>query len=188
MNKMYASIGCCGIDCGLCPRYYTEGASRCPGCGGPDFECLHPPCSHKSCCSLKHGLEVCGQCEEFPCIKYDREKIERDSFVTHQRIFKNHEQIGKVGLDAFLDQQKERISLLEKMLADYDGGRGKSFFCLASALLSPEGLWEALSEADLPGDRKDRERALRVALTKYAELEGIVLKLTKLSRSEYRAG
>lgn len=179
MSKSYPAIGCCGIDCGLCPRYYTEGASRCPGCGGPDFERLHPPCSCKTCCSQKHGSEVCGLCAEFPCIKYERDKIERDSFVTHQRIFPNHELIRKIGMEAFLIQQKERISLLEKMLADYDSGRGKSFFCLASALLPIGFLREAMIEADIPIDRKARECALRAALTKYAELEGIVLKLTK---------
>jgi hypothetical protein len=26
----HPTIGCCGIDCGLCPRYYTDGPSRCP--------------------------------------------------------------------------------------------------------------------------------------------------------------
>jgi hypothetical protein len=32
------------------------------------------------------------QCAEFPCKKYeDREKIERDSFVSHKRIFHNHD-------------------------------------------------------------------------------------------------
>lgn len=177
MKKAHSTIGCCGIDCGLCPRYYTEGASRCPGCGGPDFERLHPSCSFNTCCSRTHQLEVCAQCQEFPCVKYDREKAGRDSFVTHQRIFANHELIAEIGLDAFLAQQKERISLLEKMLADYDGGRGKSFFCLAAALLPVDSLREALIEADIPSDRKARERALRAALTKYAEREGIALKL-----------
>jgi len=34
--KIYNTIGCCGIDCGLCPRFYTKGDSVCPGCGGTD--------------------------------------------------------------------------------------------------------------------------------------------------------
>jgi hypothetical protein len=33
--KKYPTIGVCGLDCGLCPRYYTIGPSRCPGCAGP---------------------------------------------------------------------------------------------------------------------------------------------------------
>jgi hypothetical protein len=34
--KIYPTIGACGLDCGLCTRYYTVGPSRCPGCCGPD--------------------------------------------------------------------------------------------------------------------------------------------------------
>lgn len=36
--KKYETIGYCGIDCGLCPRYHTKGDSVCPGCGGLYFK------------------------------------------------------------------------------------------------------------------------------------------------------
>lgn len=179
MQKEYSVIGCCGIDCGLCPRYYTAGVSKCPGCGGDRFEALHPPCGIKTCCMQKHGLEVCSQCEEYPCSKYKNEKIEKDSFVTHKKIFSNHEKIRSQGIQAFLEQQRERIALLEVMLEDFDGGRGKSYFCLAAALLPAAQLRDALAEADIPGDIKTRERALRAALNKIAEAEGITLKLAE---------
>src|SRR4030042_793391 len=48
--KKYPTIGVCGLDCGLCPRYYTIGPSRCPGCAGPDFFNKHPSCSFITCC------------------------------------------------------------------------------------------------------------------------------------------
>lgn len=38
MTKKIYTLGCCGLDCGLCPRFYTEGSSRCPGCCGENFE------------------------------------------------------------------------------------------------------------------------------------------------------
>jgi len=49
-EKTYPTIACCGIDCGLCPRFYTAGASRCCGCGGKDFANVHPACGILSCC------------------------------------------------------------------------------------------------------------------------------------------
>jgi len=36
--KKNETIGCCGIDCGLCPRFHTKGDSVCPGCGGENFK------------------------------------------------------------------------------------------------------------------------------------------------------
>ena len=51
LEKKYPTIGCCGIDCGLCPRYYTEGKSRCPGCFGPQFmDIMGQSCSFITCC------------------------------------------------------------------------------------------------------------------------------------------
>ena len=35
--KKYPVIGSCRLNCGLYPRYYAEGSSRYPGCGGHDF-------------------------------------------------------------------------------------------------------------------------------------------------------
>ncbi len=179
MSKIYPVIGCCGIACGLCPRYYTAGVSKCPGCGGAGFEDKHPPCFVKTCCAEKNGLEVCSQCAGFPCLKYeDREKIERDSFVTHKRIFPNHEEVKAESLDAFIGRLNERVSVLEEMLAKYDDGRSKSFYCLAAALLSVEALRGALAgAARTQGDCKTKARALRADLNILADGENIQLRL-----------
>jgi len=178
-DKRASTIGRCGIDCGLCPRYYTEGSSRCPGCGGEGFETVHPPCGVKSCAD-RRGLEACGLCGEYPCKRYgDRGKMERDSFVTHKRIFHNHDLIAARGMDWFLAEQSKRITILQNMLANYDDGRSKSFFCLAAALLQPEHLLAAIAETPLDADKKGRAKALKAALRKYAEMEGVVLALDK---------
>jgi len=180
VHKKFPTIGCCGIGCGLCPRFYTEGKSRCPGCGGDDFESQHPSCSIKTCCIDKHGLEVCGQCAEFPCKKYtDKDKIERDSFVTHKRIFQNHEFIKTHGIDSFTSEQGTRISILQDMLTNYDDGRSKSYFCLAAALLPDECLQAAMKEVSFEGDIKSRTKMLKAVLQKYAEMEGFELSLKK---------
>jgi hypothetical protein len=40
--KSFSYVGCCGIDCGLCPRFHTNGPSACPGCDGDNFHEKHP--------------------------------------------------------------------------------------------------------------------------------------------------
>jgi len=171
-NKKHPTIGCCGIDCGLCPRYYTEGTSRCPGCCGDGFELKHPSCGFITCCVKEHSLEVCAECGDFPCKKFDKETGERDSFVTHRKVRHNQRLISENGLDAFLEQQQQRIAFLETALERYDDGRSKSFLCLASALISIESLNEALSLANSGESLKD-------TLTRFAEKEGQELKLRK---------
>ena len=164
----------------MCPRFYTDGSSRCPGCGGEGFDAAHPTCSFKTCCADKHGLEICGQCAEYPCQKYEnKEKIERDSFVTHKRMFQNHEYVKIRGIDAFIDEQNKRIAIIQDMLANFDAGRSKSYYCLATALLSVNSLEAAVTKVFSENDKKDKVKALKAALQKYAEVEGVNLALSK---------
>lgn len=181
MPKSKPEIGCCGIECGLCPRFYTEGSSKCPGCGGEGFENRHPACSCKTCCADKHGLEVCSLCAEFPCRRFaDREKIERDSFVTHKRIFPNHEMIRTDGFDDFSVRLNERVLILKEMLSNYDDGRSKSFYCAAAALLSASALRSALADVSIiEGGAKEKAKALREILNRNADREDVELRLTK---------
>ncbi|MDR2479503.1 MAG: DUF3795 domain-containing protein [Treponema sp.] len=167
----YPIIGACGIDCGLCPRYYTDGTSRCPGCGGDGFGQKHPSCGFLTCCVRKKGLPVCSQCGEFPCIKYaDKEKIVKDSFVSHKRMFINHKMIQDKGLDQFLASQAERIVFLETALKKHNDGRSKNYYCIAAALLTTASLQKALRRAGA-GEN------LKTVLAGYAEIEGQELKL-----------
>jgi len=136
--KNYPTIGYCGLDCGLCPRYYAVGSSRCPGCCGPEFFNKHPSCSYITCCVKKKRLDVCAQCDEFPCSKFEswlENGGEYDSFLTHKKAKPNLAFIRTYGLDKFMEQQRRRIMLLEKMLENFDDGRSKSFYCLAATLL-----------------------------------------------------
>lgn len=170
--RKYPTIGCCGIDCGLCPRCYTDGTSRCPGCGGDCFSDKHPSCSFITCCVKKHGLEVCAECGEFPCRKFDKETGEHDSFVTHRQVMPNQRLIAEIGMEAFLKQQSRRIEFLVTALQRYNDGKSKSLYCLAAALLSLESLSKALSLAE-------NGKNLRNVLTGFAKAEGQDLKLRK---------
>ena len=185
MLKLYPTLGCCGLDCGLCPRFYTSGSSRCPGCCGEGFAGKHPSCSVVTCCVKKKDLEVCAECDEFPCSK--SETGETDSFVTHKKIFPNLNFIKEFGLERFVEQQSERISFLRTALEHYDDGRSKSFYCLAAALLSLESLNEALITAKQEikeksvgsDDIKSRAKIVKRVLNEFAAEEDEELKLRK---------
>jgi hypothetical protein len=178
VTKRHPTIGCCGIDCGLCPRYHTEGISKCPGCAGKNFFEKHPTCSVLTCCFMKKELETCGNCEEFICkriINWDG----FDSFVTHQRSILNLRSIAKNGLPAFIRQQRKRLQLLVELLKEYDDGRSKNFYCLSTALLPPDELSMAMQRigncADDAGDRKRIAKSLREAFAKIANTSHVDL-------------
>jgi hypothetical protein len=191
--KTYPTLGCCGLDCGLCPRYYTVGTSRCPGCAGSDFFNKHPSCGHVTCCVKKKGLEVCAQCDEFPCSKFaswlDKWVIE-DSFLTYQKIKSNLYFIRERGLDKFLKQQKKRIKLLERMLEDFDDGRSKSFYCIATTLLPVAELETLINEAERrmkvekvkANDTQTKAKILRELLSDFAAKGGVELQLRSKNR------
>ena len=170
--KNHPTIGCCGIDCGLCPRYYTDGSSCCPGCGGERFDQKRPSCGIITCCVKKKGLEVCGECGDYPCDRFDKFTGCGDSFVSHQKMLPNHEIIKEKGLNAFLEQQAKRIVFLETALREHNDGRSKNFYCIAAALLSLDGLNHALMLAE-------QGEPLKEVLIRIAETEGQELKLKK---------
>ena len=151
--KKYPVIAACGLDCGLCPRYYTVGSSRCPGCAGPDFIHKHPTCSFITCCVKRKNLEVCSECSDFPCSKFKSDEEyqqlkESSSYPPAKKIMPNLLFIKEYGIEKFMEQQKRRIQFLETMLGNFDDGRSRSFFCKAAALLDLTSLQESLIKAN----------------------------------------
>jgi hypothetical protein len=183
--KKFYSLGCCGIDCGLCPRYYTDGESKCPGCFGPGFSEKHPPCSIATCCVKKCNLEVCGQCEEYPCKKYENRGIEKDSFVSHKKMLHNLKYIQENGIEKYIKELNIRIKLLERLLLNYNDGKNKSYFCIASRLLDIQDLNEGIKKAEkeiLKSDNvdlKNKANIIKGIFTEYASKKNIQLVLEK---------
>ena len=178
--KKYTTIGCCGIDCGLCPRFHTKGDSVCPGCDGPDFKSKHPSCGFVTCCIVKKGLEICSDCKEYPCHKFDPERQGHDSFVTHKKVFPNLEFIKSKGIESFIDQQRTRMDILHDFLTRFDDGRSKSFFCISCALLPLEKLIEThkyIVVFDNSFDIKEKNKRLKEKLLMIADDLKIELKL-----------
>ncbi|MFX0210056.1 MAG: DUF3795 domain-containing protein [Candidatus Hodarchaeota archaeon] len=187
-TKTYPTIGVCGLDCGLCPRYYTVGPSRCPGCCGPDFFNKHPQCSFITCCVKKKKLEVCAECSEFPCLKFKSEEEYQQlelssSYPPDKKVMSNLKFIKEHGIKKFTNQQERRIRLLEIMIENYNDGRSKSFFCKAAALLDLAGLENSLGDTTRKieanniesNNIKAKARILKSILNEVALKEGVEL-------------
>ena len=188
VTKIYPTIGVCGLDCGLCPRYYTVGPSRCPGCCGPDFFNKHPSCSFITCCVKKKNLEVCAECSEFPCSKFksdeEYQQLElSSSYPPDRKVMSNINFIREHGVKKFIDQQEKRIRLLETMLENYNDGRSKSFFCKVAALLDITSLETSLDDITQKieinniksNDIKTKAKILKSILKEVAFKEGVEL-------------
>jgi hypothetical protein len=180
-TKKYPTIGVCGLDCGLCPRYYTIGLSRCPGCGGHDFFNKHPSCSFITCGVKKKNLEVCAECLEFPCSKFKSDEEyqqlkESSSYPPYKRVLPNLNFIGEFGIEEFIEQQKKRIQLLETMIENFDDGRSRSFYCKAAAFLEVTNLSSSIEQATQKiksdninqNDVKIKAKILKEILNKFA--------------------
>jgi hypothetical protein len=178
--KKYCTIGVCGLDCGLCPRFYTAGPSRCPGCGGPDFFNKHPSCSFITCCVKKKNLEVCGECSEFPCPKFKSDEEyqqvkESSSYPSYKKALPNLNFIKDNGVAEFIGQQKERIEMLGTMLKNFDDGRSRSFFCKAAVLQDLPNLRSSFDKATLKikmenirqDDLKNKAKILKAILNEF---------------------
>ena len=183
-SKKYPTIGVCGLDCGLCPRFYTVGPSRCPGCAGPGFHDKHPTCSFITCCVKNKNLEVCSQCSDFPCAKFKSAEEyglanESSSYPSSRKILPNLCFIREHGIKKFMSQQKKRIDLLETMIEQFDDGRSRSFFCRAAIFHDSAALASSIRKATKiiegkkikKNDRKTKARILKTVINEISLTE-----------------
>jgi len=182
-QREYPLFSACGLNCGLCPRYQADGASKCPGCSGKEFLTKHPTCGVLSCCQRK-GLEYCYQCDEYPCKKYDGAD-QSDSFITHLNQFCDMEKAKTLGIDAYKKELNEKIFILKTLLANYDDGRRKGFFCLAVNLLELQDvrhvMEQILSQTQPEQSVKDKAITAVQLFQSMAEQRNFTLKLRKKS-------
>jgi hypothetical protein len=139
-NEAKNLIGCCGLYCGLCNKYQSTAPSKCIGCKLGE---QHSWCSIWNCCVKKHRFETCTECEEvFQCEIFLRRKV-----AEWIPAADNLHQIKEVGLESWLNEQRERQALLEKLLQSYNEGRSMSFYCKACSRMSIELINKAIEEA-----------------------------------------
>lgn len=179
--REYPQFSACGMNCGLCPRYHTEGKSRCPGCAGEGFSEVHPPCGILSCCQRK-GMEYCFLCDEFPCKKYDGAGLS-DSFITHRNQFADLDKAKRIGMPAYKAELNEKVKILERLLKDYDDGRRKGFFCLAVSLLALGDITAVMKriadETNPDAPQKENAKTAARLFEETAKERGVSLKLRK---------
>lgn len=152
----------------------------CPGCGGGP--------GNQSCaiakCSLQHdGVEYCFLCPEFPCDKFDGAE-DCDSFITHQRQLSDIERAKEIGIEAYHKEQTRKAEILQTLLAEYNDGRKKTFYCLAVNLLPLQKIENVIEQAannPSSGALNLKEKTANVfsLFQDYASQEGLVLKLRK---------
>ncbi len=186
-HKNHPSVGACGIDCGLCPMHHVRDGDGCRGCAAPPISGRSGRwCPIARCAVQERNRETCADCHAYPCELLE-DVDASDSFVTHLKMIENLRFIRENGLCSFLLQQRQRQAVLQTMLAEFNDGRSKSHFCLASALLPLDMLEMALAAAlaakggeDLAGKGSgSRAQALRSELKVAADILGISLKLRR---------
>ncbi len=184
MIVKYVEVGVCGLSCRLCPAFYRETTSRCPGCKS-EFR-MGAPCPYVNCAVNKKGVEFCWDClESKNCArwqKHERFGIEHDSFVSYQKIRENSTKIQKEGITKFVEQQQIREKLLREMLSEFNEGRSKSFYCVAATVLEIPELKEVLEEARRKSAGltvKEKAQAMSKLLDELAVKRGYLLKLRK---------
>lgn len=184
MDFQHVETGVCGLSCRLCPRFNSESESRCGGCKSPHR--MGASCPFVTCAVRKKGIELCTDCSESGSCERLHGHLEaakeHDSFVCYQKLADNVAFIKEHGIEAFEDAQAERGRLLARMIAGFDDGRSKSFYCVAATVLEVPELEAALAEADnvaasMP--RKDRAKWMRAGLEEIARRRGYALKLRK---------
>lgn len=176
--------GCCGLYCGLCPRFQSKAPSRCPGC---KILSLKISCKIFRCCVTERGFVTCAECGDFPCEGNNPETHRWDSFVSHKPCIPNLSRIREVGLEVWLKEQGERRLTLENLLANYNEGRSMSFYCRATALMQINLINEATDKIETMmangqidrSDLKAKAKALRSIIQDLASQSGIDLRLRK---------
>ncbi|MGF7012161.1 hypothetical protein M2146_002715 [Lachnospiraceae bacterium PF1-22] len=182
-QREYPLFSACGLNCGLCPRYQMDGASKCPGCSGEGFLTKHPTCGVLSC-SQRKGLEYCYQCDEYPCKKYNGAD-QSDSFITHLHQFKDMEKAKELGIDVYRNELDEKVAILETLLTNYDDGRRKGFFCLAVNLLELQDVRSAMEQiaCEVQPGQSTKEKA-DIVVRLFRNMAGQREVILKLRRKE----
>lgn len=173
----------CGLNCGLCPMGL---GGHCGGCGKGNQTCKIARCS------LEHGaVAYCFHCPDFPCGQY--EKIDDfDSFITHKNRRADMERAQEIGLAAYREEQREKAGILELLLAHYNDGRRKTFFCQAVNLLPLPAIRDIMAQLEQSVQMdawsvKERSAYAVKLFQAFADQEGISLKLRKKQRSKEQA-
>lgn len=178
-KRQYPLFSLCGLNCGLCPRYHTQGSSKCPGCGGEDFHLKHPTCSVITCSKNHDSVEYCFKCTSFPCEKY-RKESSKDSFITYKNVLMDFKKAENMGIEKYIEVLNEKIKIFQYLMENFNDGRRKNFFCTAVNLLEIEDLREiflSIQNIDVQDEQKTKKAVFLIE--KKSKDKNIEIKLRK---------
>jgi len=111
MGRIPDAMGPCGVYCGACPSY----GKTCKGCGSEDRDQKRTSkwgCKLRSCCLDERGLDLCVECDEFPCRKHNSKLSgshpDDPRFAYRRETVANLRCIQEVGFEAWLGEQDAR--------------------------------------------------------------------------------
>ncbi len=143
-------------------------------------------CPFITCAVKRKDLEFCWDCDESDtCVKWKKHRDvarERDTFTCYASLNDNINAVSKEGLDAFIADQKQRVEILGEMLAHFNEGRSKTYYCIAATRLDPAELTDAISKARESSEGQDvrqRSKVLHTLLDRIASRHSIKLALRK---------
>jgi predicted RNA-binding Zn-ribbon protein involved in translation (DUF1610 family) len=121
MKPRYDSY--CGLYCGACPVHMAtvNGTAEekgkawdvdakeivCNGCKTRTIAKICQDCVMRLC-ARDRGLDFCGDCDEYPCASF--QVFHYDRFPHHTLVAPNVAAICELGVETWLEQQKERWS------------------------------------------------------------------------------
>lgn len=181
-NRENLMFSLCGLNCGLCPMKID---GYCPACGGGAG---NQPCKIAKCSLGQGEIEYCFQCASYPCEKYEGID-EFDSFITHQKRQMDFQRAGKIGIELYNAEQKQKADILHELLENYNDGRRKSFYCTAVNLLDLEDVKTVIEKIhqELKPDEGNLKERAAAAVKFFREKAGdrqLVLKLKKKPRKK----
>ena len=167
-------LSLCGLNCGLCSMYIGR---YCPGCGGGDG---NQGCKIARCGMERGNTDYCFRCAEYPCQKYEHID-ENDSFITHRNQKADLTKAKNIGIDAYNNEQKEKMQILDYLLMNFNDGRKKTLFCQTVNLLELDALRELLSRLERCPDTTPKEKGVFAAeqIKEIAGKSGIDLTLRR---------
>ena len=171
------SFSLCGLNCSLCPMHL---GGYCPGCGGGTG---NQACAIARCSREHEFVEYCFLCPEFPCSQYVGAE-DYDSFITHKRQLRHMQRAKEIGIEAYNQELTRKSAILQTLLAEFNDGRRKTFYCVAVNLLSLDQVESIMEQAaDHPAldalPIKDKATYVVALFENEASRDGIMLKLRK---------
>ena len=143
-------------------------------------------CQFINCAIKRVGVEFCTDCRTGEsCEKLQKHRKtgnERDSFKSYQKLEDDINFIKAKGIRTYNEQQRIRESLLIRILNEFNEGRSKSYYCIASTVMDVDELRSSLEEGTTKSKLlsiKEKSKMMHAMLDSIALRKGYRLSIRK---------